>query len=223
MPLRDLKRYYDTKEKNPRSRFKCITIEDVISADTDLLTLLDLFKDRKFYFVKKGRDIVGLVHYSDLKKHPVRVLFYILFSKLELEFRRLLELYYGKELDDKIEEYLRKKEKRFEEFMKRVKQDRDNNQQLPYVEYLYFSEFLNIIESEKDLLKKLKCSRKKFEKLGSLVELRNWVAHSTREELTFDKPINFVLFEKKEYILELLNRVKRAIEHLEKNYQSKAV
>ena len=77
LPLRDLKRYYDTTEKNPKSRFKCITIEDVISADTDLLTLLDLFKDRKFYFVKKGRDIVGLVHYSDLKKHPVRVLFYI--------------------------------------------------------------------------------------------------------------------------------------------------
>ena len=202
LPCKDLKHYYDTKAKEK----KHILAEDVISADMCLLDLIDLFDEKHtVYFVKEGADIVGLVHYSDLKKHPVRVLCYLMVSEIELKFRGLLKERYSErrdELRDILSETLDCSVWSKLQCLK--KKDEKNGQDLTYVDYLYFSNFFEIFKKQKDLLDTLGLDSDELDSLKkSLKPVRNWAAHPAREEPPITGKIYKVLKEFKESYLKL--------------------
>jgi hypothetical protein len=70
---------------------------------------------------------------------------------------------------------------KFEETRYRYKADKDNGVDVPFVEYLYLSDLINLI-AKKQLFKELGYeSRKQFEKaVGPLNELRKNVCHPVR-------------------------------------------
>lgn len=139
LPCKDLKHYYDTKAKEMR----LILAENVISADTRLFDLIDLFNEKHtVYFVKEGKNIVGLVHYSDLKKHRVRVLFYLMILNLESTFRAVLESYYRDNLDNAVKTLL--EPENLTRIEKRLGEDRKKNENLGYVDYLYLEDIRDI-------------------------------------------------------------------------------
>lgn len=76
-----------------------IDIDRLISQETEVLDLIDYFSCRptndRFCFVLKGNEIVGFVLPADLNKHPVCILFYIIFSKLEIELKRIVQKHFG--------------------------------------------------------------------------------------------------------------------------------
>lgn len=201
LPLKNLKQYWD---KN-HDKIQEITPDDIISLNLDLLTLIDYFQDknRNFYFVKHGRDIEGLVHYSDLKKHPVRVLFYILLSNVELKFRQIYE-----EDEESIKKVISKE--RSDKINREIKEDKSKNQDLPFIEYLYLSDFLNVAAKDKTFLKKLGISRKKLESFNGLNEIRNWVAHPTRNRLG-KRSIKYFLSDGKSKGFELYKLLKNSL------------
>jgi len=194
LPRKNLKEFW----KRGENKFFPITSEDIISLHLDLLSLLDCFKYRDFYFVKHGREIDGIVHYSDLKKPAIRILFYILISNLELKFR---EYYKNKE------KFIRQKlsGKRLQEIENKINKDKRKNQNLSFLDYLNFSDFLNLIANDNDALGSMKLSKEKFKKFFSLNNLRNWIAHPTKEEPISSKNIKVFLIEEKRKIYELSN------------------
>ncbi|HEC93653.1 MAG TPA: hypothetical protein ENI51_11860 [Candidatus Atribacteria bacterium] len=85
LPAKNLKEYWNRKDKE----FHRITSEIIVNTDLELWNLIDYFKDRDFYFVEQNGEIVGLVHFSDLNKQYVRILFYIIISELELKMHKV--------------------------------------------------------------------------------------------------------------------------------------
>jgi len=193
LPKRNLKEYWDKRD----GKIHKISPEDMISFHLDLLSFIDRLKDRDSYFIKHGREIEGIVHFSDLKKQHVRILFYILLSALELKMQRF---YKGR--DEFLKERLRKK--RIDEINESINRDKERNQEMPLSNYLNFSDFLSILAKDEEFLNKKSYTKKKFEEdFNSINELRNWVAHPVRKGIQTHKSIKEFIIEKKENLFNL--------------------
>jgi len=193
LPKRNLKEYWYKKD----GKIHRISPEEIISYHLDLLSFIDCLRDRDFYFIKIGREIEGLIHFSDLKKHRVRILFYILISALELKLRKF---YKSKE------EFSKKtlSETRIKEINKLIEEDKKRNQEMPFLNYLNLSDFFNIAGKDKEFLDRILHTRKKFKnEFFSLVNLRNWVAHPTREKIPINKNIKEFLIKQKKKLFHL--------------------
>lgn len=57
--------------------------EDVISENTEILAVVDLLQMRKFLFVGNTTEVKGLIHFSDLNNHLVRMPFSIIVFAFE--------------------------------------------------------------------------------------------------------------------------------------------
>jgi len=68
-----------------------ITVDLIVSADTCVHEMVDLFQRSRFFFVNKGNDLVGLVTYADLDKIPMRTWLYILISQFEFLLLELIK------------------------------------------------------------------------------------------------------------------------------------
>ncbi len=188
LPAKNLKEYWNRKDK----ALHRITSEIIVNTDLELWNLIDYFKDRDFYFVEQNEEIVGLVHFSDLNKQYVRILFYIIISELELKMH---EIYNEKET--LIKSKLSKK--RICEIKKMINRDKKRNQELFFIEYLNFSDYLTILAKDKDFLKRNSYKRKKFERdFNFLNEFRNWIAHPTRRKFRVNKNIRDAIIEGKD-------------------------
>ncbi|SEW12071.1 hypothetical protein SAMN05216170_1714 [Thermococcus thioreducens] len=218
LPCRDLKRYYDTKT----GKIRLILAENVISADTRLFDLIDLFnEEHTVYFVKEGKSIVGLVHYSDLKKHPVRVLFYLMVAELESNLRKVLETYYGTKLDDAIKKQI--KPEKLSKIEGYLGEDRKKNENLRYIDYLYLEDLRDILLKDMGLWSLVKShsrfsSKNKFESnINPLIDLRNWVAHPVKEELPRKEPIYLVLAKMKDRVMRLNSALYNVLQAMKEN------
>src|ERR1700738_2740624 len=64
-------------------RARPITIKDLVSETISMLDIVDVLADRKFCFVLGNRSICGMIHFSDLNNHVVKIPFFVLFEALE--------------------------------------------------------------------------------------------------------------------------------------------
>lgn len=215
LPCGDLRHYYDAKTKE----IKPILAENVISADTRLFDLIDLFnEEHTVYFVKEGADIVGLVHYSDLKKHPVRVLFYLMVAELESNLREVLETYYGTELDNAVKRLI--KDERRSKIEDHLSNDRKKNENLRYVDYLYLEDLRDILLKDIELRSLVTrfTSKTKFERdINPLIDLRNWVAHPVKGELPREEPIYLVLARMRDRAMRLNSVLYNVLQAIKEN------
>jgi hypothetical protein len=62
---------------------KHVNIRDLISDATPILDLVDTLTGQKFCFVLSKRKIAGLVHFSDLNNHLVKLPFFVILEALE--------------------------------------------------------------------------------------------------------------------------------------------
>lgn len=82
------------KMKQIEPAIQQITLDIVVSADTCVHEMIDLFRKSRFFFVNRANDLVGLVTYVDLDKFPVRVWLFILISKFEFLLLQLIKNFY---------------------------------------------------------------------------------------------------------------------------------
>lgn len=160
---------------------KTITHRDVVPCQTSIRDVIKGFttEARLFYFLSNDNRIVGLISVANLNSRQVKVYLFSLLSELEVRLghfiservpeAELLNMTFG---DNDKEKY--------EALKNRYKQDKDKGVEVPFVEYLYLSDLINIV-LEKDLHSAIGYSRKQFKNdFGALNDLRHSVAHPTR-------------------------------------------
>jgi hypothetical protein len=57
--------------------------DNVISESTNILDLVDLLQSRRFYFIGTISNIKGLIHFSDLNNHLVKLPYFVIFEAFE--------------------------------------------------------------------------------------------------------------------------------------------
>ena len=195
LPLKNLKEYWSRKDKECHP----ILPEDIISYHLDIFSFIDRLQNRDFYFVTYDGGINGIVHYSDLNKQLVMILFYILISKIELKIRAMYkddENFVAKSIGANNVNKIKKGDKYL--------YDKKNRQELRLIDYLEFHHFISLLEADAAFLQSIKYSKTKFKKeFGSLDSLRNWVAHPTNKIINPKKKITDSLLEGKEKLTKL--------------------
>jgi hypothetical protein len=186
-----VKEYFHTKVWDDYSTVirQRITHRDVISFATPLRDVIKGFalNSRHFYFLGNERRIVGLISVANLNCRQVRVYLFSLLSELEIELGKLisdrcgeselLQLTFGTDLKPK-----------YEGVKQRYNSDKAKGIDVPFVEYLYLSDMIKVIRKKKLFDRLGYQSAGKFEDaFGSLVELRDAVAHPTRSLIVDSK------------------------------------
>jgi 5-bromo-4-chloroindolyl phosphate hydrolysis protein len=141
--------------------------EELVTESTPLLELIELLIQRDFFFVIKGSEIVGFVHFSDLNKRAVRVLFYLYLS----EFESRLHEWIKKEFpNDNWKLKLNNENEKLEDIKKIYLEIRQKNSEISEVECLFFSHMLTIATK----------TSTEFKKYSVLNNFRNEIVHPTR-------------------------------------------
>ncbi len=164
---------------------RSIIHRDVIPMHTHIRDVIKGFalEGRFFYFLHNEHRIVGLVSVANLNSRQTKVYLFSLLSELEIrlgEFicrhvpgSELLELTFGKSDNPK-----------YQAVKGRYQEDKEKGVELPFVEYLYLSDLINVMINKK-LHTLLGYNRTKFENVfGSLVSLRDIIAHPARSIIT---------------------------------------
>lgn len=127
--------------------------------------------------VADGEKVAGLVHRSDLNKHPARTYFYLWLSALEMRLARLTEL----RLPGNAWIELLGDQEQIQVLGKMEFEQRRNNSIAP-IEYLDLSSLVGIITKNEHLQHELGFdSRSKVKaQLGGLVDLRHTIMHPVR-------------------------------------------
>jgi len=196
-----------TKWGDPESPLlrKDVKYDDVIALGTHVKDLISRFvpDDRRFFFLSNQRGIVGIVTIADLNKRSVKVYIYSLLSDLEMRLADfILDCVTEKVLlDTKYSSRGDSKEKTPQE---RYADDRLQGLDVRFVEYLYMRHLIKVVK-DNNLHGKLGYSSKTVfdNELGSLVELRNAVAHPARSLITKEESVA--------RLWERLNRIEKAI------------
>jgi hypothetical protein len=162
-----------TKEIKPA--YREITVERIVSANTRILDMINLFQASKFFFVLEGNDLVGLVTYSDLNKSPVRALLFILISKLEFLLLQWIKSQYKDALS-----WFNTLDSTRQDKIKRTFEDKKKADIDTVIEdCLNLGDMLCILEKDENFRSRIGYpSRKSCEReLGSLDNLRNRTMH----------------------------------------------
>ncbi len=139
--------------------------EERVNHDIPILRLVELLMDREFFFVYNNDELGGFVHFSDLNKQAVRVLFYLLLSEFESKLHSWIKKQYP---DGSWKTILSGDScKKIEELYEQLKK---KNSEISLDECLYFA----------DMLKIAKKTHRKFEKYSALNDFRNEIMHPTR-------------------------------------------
>ena len=210
---RSVEGYFHTVQWNDYSRIARASISeaDLIPYDTDIREVIKRFAEqsRLFCFLQDDREVVGLMSVVNLNRRPVKVWLFSLLSEIEVRLGELIchhlddqELYtltLGATTDPK-----------YDQVRRRYQADRIRGLELPVVEYLYFSDLIGVAHS-RDLHAHLDYSQSRFKRsMGSLVELRDEVAHPTRS-LVRDPGAVRKLWRRVERIEDVLGRLRRGL------------
>lgn len=142
---------------------------DLTSESTSILDLVDLIAERKRLFVLAGSSIAGYVHFSDLNNAFVRIPFFVLLGSVETKLATEL----GEILtEEKLRTHLKGKE--LATFDSRMADMRKNRANLNWTSALGFGQVVR-------LAVELEIAHLTREDRQAIVEVRNRVAHSTRE------------------------------------------
>jgi hypothetical protein len=161
---------------------RSITDEALIPYTTDLREVIRrfAFDKRHFYFLSGPKPVVGLISIVNLNCRQVKVFLFNLIAELEL----VLTVLVARHLSDAA--LLAMAESRTGDFAisrNYYEKAKSEGVDAPFVEYLTLSTLINVITSQ-GLYKPFGYTRTHFEQLGSLVKLRNDVAHSARSLVT---------------------------------------
>ena len=200
----------DLKEKGNVSDYSIeINKNQLISYDTELLNLVDYFnfcsESDPFYFILRGNNIVGFVLPADFNKQPARTLFYILFSKLEIDLKQTFQKCFK---DDEWLKILPTSEKgkilcQYEELQKQ-------DLEISKLECAQMKNLLDAIRENEFLLNEIGgCSKNQFKNIAE--DMRHF------RDLTMH-PINKLVNSTKEF--KRLIKTKNSVLQLLKNIQS---
>jgi hypothetical protein len=176
----EVREYFVTTVWNDYSTIvrKLITPEDLIPYDTDLREVIRRFavEQRHFYFLSGPKPVVGLISIVNLNCRQVKVVLFNLIAELELVLTTLVDQHLS---DAALLAMAEHRTGAFAESRRYYEEAKREGVDAPFVQYLTFPTLINIVASQ-GLYKKFRLSRTRFEKLGSLRELRNAVAHPAR-------------------------------------------
>lgn len=163
-----------------------ISHRDVIPFDVPLRTVIHAFatESRYFYFLGNERRVVGLISIANLNCRQVNVYLFSLLSELEIQLGSLIHRHCT--ADELLSmTFDATDDPKYAPARKRYESDRATGVDVPFVEYLYLSDFVKVIKKV-GLFRQLGFpSAQQFQNsLGSLVELRHVVAHPTRSLVT---------------------------------------
>jgi hypothetical protein len=193
--------YYERKN----NLIQEIKVDNLISWGSSVSSCLRLFHGNEFFFVNRENAIVGFVNHADLDKVPVRLLFYVLLSKLEAALVNVITSVYK---NDSWSDLLS------HERMDKIRQIFDAKKkqgfEIDLVSCLNLSDMLTIVQTSTTLLKTLDFqSRSECEKIcGGLDLLRNAIMHTISPTLLADGTEK--LLERLEKLLELTRRCEGA-------------
>jgi len=105
MPVKEDDRFIGYIERSLLEKMKqiglamqVIKFDIIVSSNTSIDKVINLFQKSRFFFVNRANDLVGLVTYADLDKIPVRIWLFILISKFEILLLQLIKKFYKKSL-----------------------------------------------------------------------------------------------------------------------------
>jgi hypothetical protein len=201
----------DLKEKGNVSDYSIeINKNQLISYDTELLNLIDYFnfclESDPFYFILKGNKIVGFVLPADFNKQPASTLFYILFSKLEIDLKKTFQKCFKN--DDEWLNLLStfEKEKILCQYKKLQKQDLE----ISKLECAQMKNLLDAIRENEFLLNKIgDCSKNQFKKIAEDIRhFRDLTMHPINKLINSPKEFKR-LIKTKNSVLQLLKNINR--------------
>lgn len=178
-----IREYYQTNSWNNYTSVsrKHITHDDIIYFQTHIRDVIKGFanESRLFYFLGNEHRIVGLISVVNLNCRQIKIYLFSLLSELEIRLGNfiadnvttdeLMKITFDSTIKDK-----------HEDVKARYTSDKTEGYDVPFVEYLYLSDLINVM-IEKKLYSKLGYSRTSFEKhFGSLNEFRHNIAHPAR-------------------------------------------
>lgn len=161
---------------------KAISGEDTIPYNTDLREVIRRFAvdQRHFYFLSGPKPVVGLISIVNLNCRQVKVFLFNLIAELELDLTGLVDRHISEAALLAMSEGHKGD---FAESRNYYEKDKSEGVEAPFLEYLTLSTLINIVSSQ-GLYKTLGYTRTRFKKLGTLVKLRNDVAHPARSLVT---------------------------------------
>jgi len=164
---------------------------DKIYSPCSLVELLDLLKECSFRFVCVEYDgeqygtanmIKGLITISDLNKHYIRSLLYIILSELEILLASIIKSFYPDSWKwfDKMNACTKDRILKYWEFVEK------RNVEVGLIEACTISDLLNVIRKDNTLLKELSyVAGRKFDNVVSDIRtLRNTIMHPVRPLVT---------------------------------------
>lgn len=179
-----IKEYFQTSTWNDYSSIarRAVTHRDVIPYKTTLRNVIHGFASeaRNFYFLGNERRIVGLISVVNLNCRQVKIYLFSLLSELEIELGNLISRH-CEEQELLTMTFGESDKQKYAEVKARYNTDKTKGVDVPFVEYLFLSDLINVI-AKKRLYSALECqSRNQFEKkFGVLVKLRDAIAHPAR-------------------------------------------
>ncbi|MGH9424114.1 MAG: hypothetical protein ACRD3J_29340 [Thermoanaerobaculia bacterium] len=139
---------------------------------------------RAFYFLTAERMIAGLLSVANLNCRQVGVWLLSLLTELEVELAAYVTRHVG-EQTLLGEEFVSTRSARASDIRKRYEQDRARGVDAPLAEYLYLSDFVNIVARRKFFRLLGYESRDQFLKVfAPIIDLRNAAAHPVRSLVT---------------------------------------
>jgi hypothetical protein len=177
--------YFESTASEDTIKKKQIVYEDLISANTSAIDIIEKFvkKNRNFFFfLTYENQIAGLITFSELNNHQMKLAIFALICELET----LLGRFISKNIaDSQIKKYLKKDSLDSYENDKLDPLKNDRN----VIEYFYLVDLLKIIGKE-GLFNNLGYSSKtQFDRLDTLNELRKSVAHPIKSLVSKDNPV----------------------------------
>ncbi|HEY5123829.1 MAG TPA: hypothetical protein VIK14_08860 [Ignavibacteria bacterium] len=158
-----IKKYFDIQSEEEKN----ISYEDIISSDTPINDLIELFKDKKCFFVLGSNKIIGLVHFTDLNNPIVKLFIYLLIERIEWSIYYKINKMEESDLLNKLRPSLAKKAN------ERKKRDRTNDMDNKWFGVFKFKELIkiavamNLITIKPDIV-------------GKMNDMRNKIAHTQK-------------------------------------------
>ncbi|WP_444685473.1 hypothetical protein [Alkalicoccus luteus] len=176
----------DNSVLGPIMNFQSI---DLISANTPLSLALTIISVQKRIFILDKNNVASIATIADLEKPPVRMMIFSILNLLETELTYLIHTHvyeadYSKYINDI--NYAMAKERYNEKQLK--------NQEISFVWYFTFTDKINIIKRNENLLAILNFSSKtQYTKMtSSLIDLRNEIAHARPFSFDWNKIGNYI-------------------------------